>query len=847
MFESVTEGITSTDLNGNVVDVNEATARIHGFDSKEQLIGRSSFELISKRDHARAMENLKKTLEQGHSGTLEYALLRKDGSEFPGELNAALLSDQSGNPTGFVAITRDISERKQVEEALRQSEERYRELADSIADVFFAMDGDLRYTYWNKASEKFTEISAEDALGKHLYDLFPKVEATRMAEEVFINVLRTKQPQSFATQYQLRGKEFFFENNAYPSRSGLAVFMKDITERKRAEEALRIGENALASSINAVAMTDLEGNLSYVNDSFLKMWGYDNAKEVLGKPAVQFWKTEEKALEVVGVLKERGWWVGELTAKGKDGSFFVVHLSTSIVKNEAGKPICRMASFIDITERKQAEEAMKSSRGYLEKLNDSICDTSFTVKMPERVIEYVNRSIKSVFGYEPEECIGKTTAFLYPDKKEFLDFGNKLSSTIEKGKDVLHTEQSLKRKNEEVFTAEIDATFLRENGKITRVISIVRDITERKQAEEVLYQQNEFLGNILNSLTHPFYVIDANDYTLKMVNPAAKAGNLLENPTCYALTHKSGKPCGGVERVCPLTEVKKTKKPVVVEHIHYDEDGNARNVEVHGYPIFDTAGNVIQMIEYCLDITERKQAEERDKQLREELARSSRLAAIGRLAAGVAHEINNPLTGILGFSQRLLRKVTDGKVSQDLLNINNEARRAAEVVKNLLAFARSSKPEKEYAGINDILQKALELRAYELRTGNIEVALELEPSLPDIMVDFGQIQEVFLNIILNAEQVMTEANNVGKLSIKTQQMKNYIRISFTNDGPAIPGEHLDKLFDPFFSTRGERGGTGLGLSICHGIVTEHGGRIYAKSKPERGATFLVELPMTTGK
>ncbi|GAI14415.1 unnamed protein product, partial [marine sediment metagenome] len=100
---------------------------------------------------------------------------------------------------------------------------------------------------------------------------------------------------------------------------------------------------------------------------------------------------------------------------------------------------------------------------------------------------------------------------------------------------------------------------------------------------------------------------------------------------------------------------------------------------------------------------------------------------------------------------------------------------------------------------------------------------------------------------LNAEQVMTEANNAGKLIIKTQQMKNFIRISFTNDGPAIPGEHLDKLFDPFFTTREGRGGTGLGLSVCHGIVTEHGGRIYAKSKPGRGATFLVELPMTTGK
>lgn len=113
------------------------------------------------------------------------------------------------------------------------------------------------------------------------------------------------------------------------------------------------------------------------------------------------------------------------------------------------------------------------------------------------------------------------------------------------------------------------------------------------------------------------------------------------------------------------------------------------------------------------------------------------------------------------------------------------------------------------------------------------------------MVDFQQIQEVFLNIILNAEQVMTEAEGRGKLGIKTQQMKDCIRVSFTDDGPGVPAEHLDMVFDPFFTTRGERGGTGLGLSICHGIVTEHGGRVYVRSKPGKGTTFFVELPLTT--
>jgi signal transduction histidine kinase len=125
--------------------------------------------------------------------------------------------------------------------------------------------------------------------------------------------------------------------------------------------------------------------------------------------------------------------------------------------------------------------------------------------------------------------------------------------------------------------------------------------------------------------------------------------------------------------------------------------------------------------------------------------------------------------------------------------------------------------------------------------------LNLAPDLPEVMVDLHQIQEVFLNIILNAEQAMIEAHGGGKLTIKTEEIEDYIRISFTDDGPGVPAEHLDRLFDPFFTTRGERGGTGLGLSLCHGIVAEHGGKIYARSKAGKGATFFVQFPLAAEK
>ena len=169
------------------------------------------------------------------------------------------------------------------------------------------------------------------------------------------------------------------------------------------------------------------------------------------------------------------------------------------------------------------------------------------------------------------------------------------------------------------------------------------------------------------------------------------------------------------------------------------------------------------------------------------------------------------------------------------------------MVENLLTFARRRSPQREPSNIDDIVHKALELRAYELKTSNIEVVLDLTPNLPPVMVDFHQLQQVFLNIIINAEQAVTQAHGGGKFSVRTERGKDHVRISFIDDGPGISTEHLKRIFDPFFTMREGGGGTGLGLSVCHSIITKHGGKIYARSQLGKGATFFVELPLPTEK
>ena len=182
-------------------------------------------------------------------------------------------------------------------------------------------------------------------------------------------------------------------------------------------------------------------------------------------------------------------------------------------------------------------------------------------------------------------------------------------------------------------------------------------------------------------------------------------------------------------------------------------------------------------------------------------------------------------------------------MKENLSTIYEEAQRAAVIVKNLLTFARKHAPVKQMSQINTVVEGVLKLRSYEQKVNNIEVEKHLAVNLPEIMMDSFQMQQVFLNIIINAEFAMLEAHQKGKLTVTTEVSNNMVKISFADDGPGISEANLKRIFDPLFTTKEVGKGTGLGLSICHGIVTEHGGQIYVKSEIGQGATFIVELPL----
>ncbi len=234
---------------------------------------------------------------------------------------------------------------------------------------------------------------------------------------------------------------------------------------------------------------------------------------------------------------------------------------------------------------------------------------------------------------------------------------------------------------------------------------------------------------------------------------------------------------------------------------------------------------------------------ERERQSR--LYLTDRLASVGQMASGIAHELNNPLTSIIGLSALLTEENLPETVKEDVSTVYSEAQRAANIVQKMLSFARRHESSKLPVQLNKVITDVLNIRSYDQKLMNVDIECQLDPDLPEIMADYFQMQQIFLNIVINAEQAITEAGNKGKLIITSETDNKMVKVMFADNGPGIPEHMLNRIFDPFFTTKEVGKGTGLGLSVCFGIVAAHNGRIYARSEPNKGATFIVEFPLNS--
>jgi PAS domain S-box-containing protein len=387
----------------------------------------------------------------------------------------------------------------------------------------------------------------------------------------------------------------------------------------------------------------------------------------------------------------------------------------------------------------------------------------------------------------------------------------------------------------------VTAPFINQDGSVS-TIEVFRDITEYKRAVEKLRQSEFRYRFLVNNAAEGISVVQ--DGIIKFANQK------LSEITGYSIEELNSMPH---DKLLNSEETNKTKS--------YDMPG----IKTRAFPykqrvrIIDKKG-LTKWLERSIasiiwedkpaslifdtDITELNKVETEKRILEQKAQITNRLASVGEMAAGIAHEINNPLTGVIGYAQLVMDDQNIPlNIRKDLTAIYDGSQRVAGIVQRLLTFARQIKPQKKPVDFNELIKSTLALRAYQLRVNNIEVTTILDSTLPQTVADPGQMQQVLLNLIVNAEIEMKLAHGRGKLIITTEEKNNVIRICVIDDGPGIKPEIIDRIFDPFFTTREVNEGTGLGLSLCYGMVTEHNGKIYAESEFGKGATFIVEIPI----
>jgi PAS domain S-box-containing protein len=376
------------------------------------------------------------------------------------------------------------------------------------------------------------------------------------------------------------------------------------------------------------------------------------------------------------------------------------------------------------------------------------------------------------------------------------------------------------------------------SGNIIRYQGTLVDITEKRKMERQLEQQDEFRSRLLESFPDLILVVDLEErYTFV----SSRARELLG----YEPHEMLGKKISELEDHAPEmaslyhTVVSGKQAFASAEYAARHRDGSWRTMRAAGSQLVDGEGRLSGVIMSVRDITV-------ERKLEQQIVQSERLAAMGAMIGGVAHELNNPLTSIMGVSELLQDTETNETSRKQLAMLQQQARRAAEIVQNLTYFSRPPAAGKSKVNLAEVVERTLNLHAYSLRKNNITVDFLKQAGVPYALGDPHQLMQVFLNLVLNAEHAIREVRDKGTLRIRLGSGEGSVWVSFHDDGPGIPKEILSSIFDPFYTTKRPGRGTGLGLSICKSVLKEHNGTVEAANAADGGAVFTVTLPMSPG-
>ncbi len=481
---------------------------------------------------------------------------------------------------------------------------------------------------------------------------------------------------------------------------------------------------------------------------------------------------------------------------------------------------------------------IKASEGRYKTLFNHAADSMMMIDLNGKIFT-VNQREEKIIGYKMEELLGKYIYDFLPKSSE-KSVAKFLAMAV--NRKFQTTEIEVISKNHQILVMELDITVVKEGGNILYLLVHFRDITRRKNLELELKEEKKKLDNIVSEIGADLLVINRDNkicWANKRLLGNHPLGKNILNRTCFdAYCHLQSVPAD-----CPSIKVFDTGRLNQVERVVYNHH-KKKFFNVISSPIVDKDGKVVQVLELIQDITEKKQEEEKQKKLQQQLMHSDRLISIGRLAAGVAHEINTPLAILSGMIQGFLERNNSFSMetTKEFKTMQRVTKRIEKIVDSLLELSHIEGNEQpKLVNINELIRDTTSLIIEQFTKKNKKIILRLSSSLPKIKGYAEQLQQVFMNLLINADDA-TESDDT--ISITTNQKdKKIINIIFKDTGTGISEDQLSKIFDPFFTTKEVGRGTGLGLSITYGIVKRHCGIINTKSKIGRGTTFNVNLPI----
>lgn len=857
IVETSNEGIWAMDGQYQTTFVNQRMADMLGY-PVEEMLGNSVEYFFFDEDLPEHRKNME-LRRQGQDQSYERRFRRKDGSTLWTIVSATALKDDSGNFAGSFAMFTDITDKKRAEETLRENEQRYRLLAENTVDVIWQMDLDFRFTYVNQAVLKATGYTRDEWIGSRLSDYCDEETFSKMVQAssglvsqgidgpgaVFEAQMLKKDGQQFWAEIHARA---LFDDDRLPI--GFQGVSRDVTERRNAQEKLRISENRFRTLLEGAPSgfwaTDPLGKNTYVSPYWTELTGISR-EDALGDGWANGLHPDDRDKIFHGWLEAASKdkpYSTEFRFIHPDGRCVWVLCQASAVKTRDGSVQEWLGTITDITDRKIAEEALSDSEARYRGIFEGAAEGLLVIEQQSIRIKYGNRAMCDMLGYTLDELMDLGIPDIHP-KDELDDIMAKFQ-LHQKGLRAKEEAIPVQRKDGSIRYVDISTTLMEINGTKCNV-GFFWDVTERLLAEEALRESEKRYRAVVDNLQIGISVINPQMEVVAMnpyfgsYYPNVRPGT---GQLCYSVYNDPPRssPCS----YCPCVGTFQDGK--VHESETETPSGNQiRRFRIISCPVKDEHGEVQLVIELVEDITERRS-------LRSQLNQAQKMEAIGTLAGGVAHDFNNILQVIVGYSELIQNDERFPDVFRyDMIRMTEAAKRGAELVKRLLVFSRKT----DFKPLPlDLNRRISDLRKMLERTipKMINLKLSLSDNLLRINADPTQIDQVLMNLAVNARDAMPDG---GKLTFETANIcintdmarllseahtGQYVLLTVTDNGSGMSQQTMSHMFEPFFTTKSSGKGTGLGLSVVHGIVKQHEGFITCESEQGHGTRFNVYFP-----